>query len=316
MPFESVLDWIAIGFLVAVFSYRLITVQTARYQQQQVFMFAQRVGLPIGTERINNSLRRRLFRSSNAALLGGLAGGLVAVGVHTFLRTNGLPFTFMWSIAIPAVFVGVTTFDVALTLRDSLFGRQPDTPRMARLEAVTLADYTSPTRLRAAPVLMALAAGLGVAGVVLGAIGVIDVDSLLRGPALLILVAAAVVFGICTVMARKILQLPQPAADTLELAWDDAIKADVIRKLGLLASVMAWLAVSGIGMGILDGLDATVPTTTGNALGQAISMCGYFAILFTFSYGRSFNWFRQRLWPNFTFQPGNPEPSNSGLGQS
>ncbi|MDD0857993.1 hypothetical protein NHF46_09895 [Arthrobacter alpinus] len=315
MSFELTFTWIAFGILAVAVAVRAIIVQTTKSQQHQVFLFWQRVGLPMGSQRVNDSLRRRLHRSTNATLLGGVAGGMLAVGIYVFTHTSGLPFNFMWLVALPAVIIGATVLDVALTVRDSLFGRQPDAPRMARLEAVGLRNYMSPKRLYAAPLLLVLAAALAVTGLVLGATGAIDSGAFLRGPALPFLLAAAVVLGLCVVMARKILEQPQPAADTLELAWDDAIRADVLRKLGVLASVMAWLAVSAAGLGILDGLGATAAANMGTALGQMLSTWGYFAVILTYTHGSSLSWFRQRLWPNFTLVPAGPAPDTGGQEQ-
>src|SRR6185312_17105415 len=102
------------------------------------FTFWQRVGLPVGSEQIHRTLVGRLRRSANAALLGGLAGALAAAGWYVAAGISGLPFTFVWLVALPVILVGVTAFDVAVAVRDSLFGRAPDSPRVARAQAVTL----------------------------------------------------------------------------------------------------------------------------------------------------------------------------------
>lgn len=316
MGFDSTLNWIMFGVLAAAFIYRLAVVQTVKEQQNMVLQFWQRVGLPMGHEGINDALRRRLRRSANAAVVGALAGAGAACAVHLYTQIPWLSFTFMWAVALPAVFLGSVAFDVALTLRDSLFGQRPDAPRTARLEAVELVDYMSPLRLRTAPALLIIAAGLALAHVVLGMVGMVDPGGLLRGPAIPFFLASTLMLAFCTVTSRKILKQPQPAADTLELAWDDAVRADVFRKLGLLGSVLAWLAVTGMSIGLLGGLAPSPAANMAVVVAQSSTMVGYSIILCLFTYGSSFSWFRKRLWPNFSLQPSGPAASINGQDQS
>ncbi|MBP2414493.1 uncharacterized membrane protein YuzA (DUF378 family) [Arthrobacter stackebrandtii] len=298
MNFDTALNWTAIGLLAVAFTARLVMVQTHRHQEKMVFTFSQRVGLPVGSEQIHATLVRRLRSSANAALLGGMAGALAASGWYVAAGISGLPLTFVWLVAMPAILVGVTAFDVALAVRDSLFGRQADGLRIARLEVVGRGDYLSPVRLWTAPVLLGLAAALVVADLVLGGSLEGGAAGFVRGAVLPLLVAAAILVVLCAVVAGKILERPQRAANKLELAWDDAARADALRKLGLLASVVAWLAASGAVLSMLNGIDAARPGTTGNSVGEWVSVWGYYVIVFLYSYGGAYTWFRRRLWPN------------------
>ncbi len=60
MPFDSLITWIAWGFLAVVSAGRLVAAQTAKFLAKQVFQFWQRVGLPMGSNHVNDTLRRRL----------------------------------------------------------------------------------------------------------------------------------------------------------------------------------------------------------------------------------------------------------------
>ncbi len=303
MAFETQLTWLAVGFLVMVFVIRLIAAQTSRQQEKQLFQFWHRVGLPMGNDRVNLTLRRRLHHSDMATLFGGLAGALVAAALLFVLPDAPMSFTFIWLVAIPAILTGATAFDLAASLRDTLFGRRDGAPRMARVVAVSRADYMSPWRLRAAPLLMALTVLTIAAGMVLGLTGAIRLDGFLQGMVLPSFMVAVVVLTFSMLVGRRVLEQSQPVAEPLELAWDDAVRADVFRKMGLLAAILAWLALTSAGLGVIGGLEngslgAGEWDSMATAVGQIIGMWGYFVILFVYSFGTSHSYFRYRLWPN------------------
>lgn len=300
MTMPTTFTWIVTGLFGAMLVAGLIVGQTKRFQEKQVLTFWQRVGLPMGTEQINQAVRRRLHRSGTAAAIGGLAGFLVSLVVLLFTPNPSYSFGHTWLVVLPAVVIGMTVFDVALSLRDCLFVQRPNGPRMARLASVSTGDYMSPWRLRAAPSLLVLGIILAAAGPVLGVAGVIELQNFLGSNALVFLVLAVVVLAGCRAVVPRILLHSQPVTDTLELAWDDAIRADTFRKLGLLATIMAWLSVSAIGLAIVDGVFATRPDELTPAIWQVSAMWGYFTIPLLFGYGKSYSYFRHRLWPEFT----------------
>lgn len=300
MALDSTFNWIFICVVVFSVLVRIILEQTSRLQKKRVFQFWQRVGLPMATEQIHDSLRSRLHRSSLAALVGGIAGALVAASQIAFQEASVVTFTFSWLVVLPAIFIGLTLFDVVQTLRDTLFGSPSDGPRMARAHAVSLGDYISPWRLRTAPFLLVLALFLAATGLVLGQSRIISMGSFLKGMSLPFLLVAIIVCGICVVAARKVLEKSQPVTDALELAWDDAVRADTIRKLAQLAVLTAWLASSAIVIAILEGLQDGREPMLFIAQGQLVAMVGYSVVLMMFSYGNSYSYFRHRLWPEFT----------------
>lgn len=298
MTFESALTWLIIAVVAVVNFLTLLLSQTGRFQQKQALRFWQQVGLPMGTDKIATAVRRRLRRSAAAASAGALAGLLGSVGILLFGPTP-LSVTSFWLVVLPAVLIGMAGCDVGMALRDTLFRQQGDSPRMARAVPVSLGDYISPLRLMLAPSLLVLAVLLGAAGLALGLLGDSQ-DRVLQGAALPILLVALVVIAGTAVVATRVLRQTQAVTGALELAWDDAIRAETFRKMALLGATIAWLAVSAIALGILNGLDSAGGTAWGASLGSQIFNVGYLGIFYLFTYGTAYNYFRYRLWPELT----------------
>lgn len=298
MTFESALTWLIIAVVALVNFLTLLLSQTGRFQQKQAFRFWQQVGLPMGTDKIADAVRRRLRRSAAAASAGALAGLLGSVGILLFGPTP-LSVNSFWLVVLPAVLIGMAGCDVGMALRDTLFRQQGDSPRMARVVAVSLGDYISPLRLMLAPSLLVLAVLLGAAGLALGLLGNSQ-DRVLQGAALPILLVALVVISGTAVVATRVLRQTQAVTGALELAWDDAIRAETFRKMALLGATIAWLAVSAIALGILNGLDSAGGTAWGASLGSQIFNLGYLGIFYLFTYGTAYSYFRYRLWPELS----------------
>ena len=201
--------------------------------------------------------------------------------------------------------------DVGFSLRESLFRQGKDSPRLARSRVTSLRDYLSPWRLRLAPAFSLIAAVLCAVGMLLGLLGLIDVATFIRSPALPLLAVALLVFFVGMAAERRVLGHPQPATDTLELAWDDAFKADTFRVLRVFATIVAWLAVAAAGIGMLQGLDAITGTSWSTGVGPQLFIWGYLATLSSFSFGRAKTYFRHHLWPDLAeVNVGNTTGSN------
>lgn len=297
MFLESSVDRFAVGFAVLVAVAEFIFVHSRRYQHKQVFMFWQQVGLPMGTDQIQESLRVRLRRSHKASFYGGLTGGLVAAWQLVMTPNASLSFSFVMLTVFPAVLIGATLFDVAAMMKDAVAAPRRDVPRLARAQAVSVTDYISSWRFWSAPAITLLAVVLGVAGLVMGTVGVIDLGNLLQGAALPFLFIAVIVQVACWTALQKIMQKPQTVSSTLELAWDDAVRAHTVLKVGMLATVMAWLAFSAMGLAVLEGMGVATPGSTALIIAQTTPMLGCSGIFMVFRYGSSFNYFRHHLWP-------------------
>lgn len=305
MDFDNVLTWAIAAILGAIVAGNLVATQTRRFQEKQVLTFWQKVGLPMGTERINASVTRRLRRSSTASALGAVAGYLLSLGILLMSPTPAFSVAYIWVVALPAILIGTTIFDVALAMRDTLFTQRGGTPRMARATAVFLRDYITPWKLYTPLVLLGLAAILVAIAAALGGAGASAMDASLAGTSLPALATAVLVLLGCVFAGRKIIGQPQPVSDALELAWDDALRADTVRKTGLLATAMSWLALATAASALVVAVDVSLTSTMWFTNVQILLSWGFIAITLVFSYGSSFTWFRRRLWPALL-------PSNAG----
>lgn len=309
MDSDTVLTWIVAASMGAMMVGFLVATRTHRFQEKQMLTFWQKVGLPMGTERINASVGRRLRRSSTASALGGVAGYLVSLVFLLLSPTPAYSFAYTWVVALPALLIGTTIFDVALAMRDTLFTQRGGTPRMARAAAVSLRDYITPWKMYAPPVLLGVAAILVAIAAALDGAGASAMDASLASLSLPALVMAVLVVLACLVAVRKILARPQPVSDTLELAWDDALRADTVRKAGMLAIAISWLALAAAASGLVVAIDVSLTSTMWFTIVQILLGWGFIAINVVFTYGSSFNWFRRRLWPALL-------PSNAGTAGS
>lgn len=297
MPTDSVFLWIATGIIFVIIVGNLLAAQSKRVQRKQVFTFWQRVGLPMATDEINASVSRRLHRSATASMFGALAGALVASCILFLTPEPDFSFSYSWLVVLPAVLIGMNVFDVALALRDSLFTKRPDAPRLARAMSISPADYLSPWRVRMAPLLIILAGLVFAAALALGAMEAISLSAFWGSMALSSLAVAVLALLGAVLVSRRIVQTPQPVSDPLELAWADAIRADTFRKLHLLTASVAWLALGAGALGVTEAMDPSLAVSAGLNLGQLLISWRFLAILLMFTYGSSHSYFRYRLWP-------------------
>ncbi|MET4001677.1 MULTISPECIES: hypothetical protein [Arthrobacter] len=304
-------SWVLLGMFALLAASVAAASQFRRFRQSQMQRFWDRVGLPMGTDEINTSVARRLHRSDTAQWLGGLAGTLVAATVLLLTPTPGPIFGFSWLVVLPAFIIGMSTFDVALALRDSLFTKREDSPRMARAAAVDAADYMSPWRRATAPLLLALAVALDVTVLAMGAAGKVNGGAFLQSMALPFLVLALVVATGSKLVSQRMLQQPQPVSDPLELAWDDALRADTFRKLGQLSAGLAWLALAAAGLGLAEAIDPSHTSSLWSPYGELAISWGFIAIVMFFGYGGAYNYFRHRLWTNTAFAATTQGPAPS-----
>jgi hypothetical protein len=265
--------------------------------------FARRVDLPL-PDGSHDELAGRLTGRNLAAELGGCAG-MAAAGVAGL--AFGLPASLpapgdvaqpLWAlIAAGAVLaggaLGAGTYGANLATRR----HGTEGPRIARPTAPTLADYVDPLErygarvISVAPVLM-LAVGSALAWVT----GEVPVAAILSPVAIVAAALALVALVAGELAGRRLLDQPQVAGSTLELAWSDAIRARILRDvtttplaLGTYASFGVLLAASG--------------TIEDRALSNAaaglagLAMYGLLAMAIANAISRPQRHFRRRLWP-------------------
>jgi hypothetical protein len=293
------LTWIVIALLAVLSSYLLFRMRSATYRQRLAASFWRKVGLPMATDEMASAVSRRVGYYGSATPAGGLAG-LLGCAVALYLNPSLGSMSFIWLVLLPATMIGIAAFEVGVSLRSSLFQQDRESSRLARPRATTVSDYVSPWRLLLAPVFVLAAIVLCACGVVLGQVGVIDTGTFIGSPALVMLAVALVVFFFGLSVERRILGHRQPATDTLELAWDDAFRAETLRSLRMFETDMAWLAVAAAGRGVLLGLDAVAGTSWSLDVGDQLFVWGCLATQWIFTCGRAQTYFRYRLWPEFS----------------
>ena len=295
---ELVLSWVVIGalvlFLGAMFGYS----RTPRSQARAILSFSKQVGLTTGADEVSTVLGRFMKQRTSSMYAGSLLGLMVSA-VILALNSPLVASIFVWLIVLPAVLTGMATGAAIYSLRESLFPQRDGLARIARPSATTARDYVSPWRLRLAPIFQIVAAILCAAGLLLGAGGRIDLATFLSGPALPFFVVSLVVTLAGTLATRRILLRRQPVAESSELFWDDAVRAETLRGIQMGLTIVAWFAVSATVLGMLQAADTLSGSHWSLGLGLQPFAWGTLGISAIFAVRGARAHFRQRLWPDF-----------------
>ena len=209
MPFELSLMW-GIHALLALFTLGvLFALSRSRYRRALVYRFSHTIELPLVSDEIAAAAERRILHRTAAMMAGGLLG-ILASAVVVYLDPASASAPTIWLVTLPLTLSGMCAGAAIVALRESLFRRHPDAVRVARAITVTLHDYISPRRLRMPCALLLVAAGLCLAGSVLGLTGLIDGSTFILSAALPTLAAALVVTiaGTCD-GSRQLIRSPE-----------------------------------------------------------------------------------------------------------
>jgi len=274
-----------------------VIVSLTRNWQRRFELFAYQSDLRVSDEIITAAVIRRLRRTDLGSAVGAAVGLIVSASLVGIARPAGVS-AFLWAAILPLMLLFVTAGAVASSLTDELFSPVHRSPRVARPTAVSIRDYISPGQFWLVPVVVVAAVVLTLVGVVLSSFGVLDPARFLQGSTIWATPVAVVVTLGGFVVARLIVAQKQPASDSLELAWSDALRADTFRMLWVFESIMAWLAVVLAGIGILRALPVPIGASWA---GLILTLAGNFGILAmsrVFNYGAGRSYFRYRLWPS------------------
>jgi hypothetical protein len=163
--------------------------------------------------------------------------------------------------------------------------------RVARDRAVRVDDYISPVERNGVLAGAALAILVGVLSLVLGPA---DADV----PVGLAAAAALLAWGGFEVAARRLVDRPQTAETALQLAWDDALRSNAVRRLAGSAGAVALFALL---LAVWFETRALLPADAAEWVVLAV-LVGVVAVLaaIRFWLGRSApgRYFRDRLWPD------------------
>lgn len=232
----------------------------------------------------------RTFASDVALVTSGL---LSAALLGTPLATSSL---FVLTVFVPCLVVGSVIGAVVVSLRERLFHPAPDARRVAHVRFMRTSDYLDPAR-RLLPWALGIAAAVVVAtAAAIRASAPARVDGALVTIAVALAAVAMVVFAVVPWLERLVLAQPQPASDTLQLAWDDSLRTGTLSELRLAAALSAWFALAVALVALWQGDAPGTPT-----LATQLPTWGMIALQFVYPItGRRL---RTELYPDWLRRP-------------
>ncbi|KAF2413680.1 hypothetical protein B1729_07980 [Microbacterium sp. B35-04] len=238
------LDWVTtfnggvLAGIAAVAVIALIASRGADFGATPAYRTALRARLPFGSEAMALSVRHRTRSLLRANMWGLLATVIAASVVFAATPLSSSP-QFLWLVTLSIFLVVLTATAVVVNLRERLFHPAPTAVRVARPRALRVRDYVGRGRRLTPPVLLVAATASCAILAVTAALRPVDRVEL-------VLAYTALGFAVLTAVGgrfaeRLVLAQPQPASDTLELAWDDLFRADALSVLRMGAATAAWL---------------------------------------------------------------------------
>lgn len=235
---------VPIGFLIAT--------RKADWGDARAHETSMRARLPFCTDAVHRGVRVRL-RTITRVNMWALLGAILLMG-GLFLWTPLVSSSYaMWILTLVIVVAVVTTGSVVAQVRERLFSPTPAAPRIARATVMRTRDYLGAWR-RLTPVVLLGSGTAATAALLASAPGRTDGGHIVATAAALVLAFA--VTGATRVAEHRILDQPQPASDTLELARDDLFRADALGSLRMSAAMTSWLP---LGMAATLLLSAWLP---------------------------------------------------------
>lgn len=197
---------------------------------------AYRAGLPLGSA--EPGVRRRITLTTRVNVLTLIALAVAFVPITLALPAGSSPF-YLWIVTIAIMGAGAVT-SVATQLHERLFRPAPDAVRVARVRSLQTKDYLGRWARRLPGLLLwcSIAACIVMPVIVISRPGHV-------GFSVFAVAAAAFAFAGAVVAARwaerAVLDRPQPASNTIELAWDDLFRTDALLELRRLQATAAWI---------------------------------------------------------------------------
>lgn len=245
--------WIAIALVCFVLPATALTYGGKRNPQRaKLAKYAQQVGLPLPPELVMPVVER-LRRRQRGIMVGGIIGIIIAVLAHIMLFDNDGGASYALVIFLTAM---GTAFGGAWAIAVHKPDAHPVQPVVARIRSVTLADYlTKGERVGFWAVPVVLAGGALTGSVLLVLLP--NIAAYARGLGLGLGAAALLTWCVALFALHKVLAAPARSSSDLELAWDDAERADGLRQVANLSVALACLSqlcwLTFIGQTILFG---------------------------------------------------------------
>lgn len=278
---------------------RLVYDSRATSSERLLFQLWQKSGLAMGPNALDTApaLRAQLARRRCALEYGALVGLTVAAIVSLLVPAINAT-SFVWFVVIPATALGGIASEVAVSIKDSVFHPAQGVPRIARIRQVRLRDYVSGWLLTLTAFFAMAAAAISLWSAALVHADGKGTDSTGWISSIVALGIALLIAVVAFVSTRFVLAQPQPASGTAELAWDDAMRATLLLRLWMFASVASALACAISVQGLAKVLEAESGSVDYGAL-SAFSFVIYAVPLGLFSMMWAFSHFRKQLWSDY-----------------
>jgi len=273
-------------------------------RRRALVRFAGKVDLPLPDASLWPRIEAALTRRNVAVDLGAQIGiataavfGLV-LGVPEGLTGDTGAMLGLWGmVVVGASLAGAATGSAWAGARDARQGVPAPGSRLARPTASNATDYVAPLELWSARLMaLAPAGALAIGLVIATGVDTVAPAELLNVGTVLAAIAGPIALAVGAATERRLLDLPQKAASTFELAWSDALRAQVLRDvvnaplaIGVYACFALLMAAS---LGVGD------PTIANGLLGLVgAGVVGLVVIAVASAASRPQRYFRQRLWP-------------------
>jgi hypothetical protein len=239
--FLRAMNVVVMAAMIAVFTVLVIVGGSNTSAYARADRFSQRSRLPYGTEQTRESVVRHMRSAGRAGTIAALIGTLWASCLLLTPLATSPVFVF---VAVLPVLILTGAVSAAVSVRERLFQPAPSAPRIARARALGVADYLDPFR-RLLPWMLAPAAAVCLTAVCISVTRHPDrLDGVLVFSLLIVSIVALATFVAVPILERMVLEQPQPATDTLELAWDDAFRATTLGQLRLALAFAAWIVLA------------------------------------------------------------------------
>ncbi|MFB7890816.1 hypothetical protein ACFC1I_01265 [Microbacterium sp. NPDC056044] len=271
-----------------------------------VYRMSMRAKLPIESWDMWRSIRDRSRVLVRANMWGLLVSVILFAALLIWTPIGSSPFA-LWILTLTLVIgiLGVTSAIVGV--RERLFSPAPAAVRIARPSALRTRDYLPGWAVQL-PLWLIGAAALGCTALTIAWVdGAIAAATAAMASVALAFAALALVA--CRVAERRVLAQPQPATNTLELAWDDLFRRDALGALRMSVAMAAWPAVGVAGSALfLVALGHTAPDAA-----RVLTTFPWFGIpciqvAYTLLSGR----LPSKLYPEYLRVASEPAPASAG----
>lgn len=277
----------------------LVMSSTTRATDAAVTRFARKVDLEVA-DTLRADLRRS-FRTRNLATGG---GAITAVGaIWTTSVVTGSPdldgdFAIWW--VFFSGLLGIACGAGAVAVHEATRPYDSEAPRLARTVVPTLEDYVPAFERRGAWAVAGLPVVVLAVCAVGAAMGVLDAGALWTSGAPVLAIVCPFAVGLTELVSRRLLDRPQAAGTTLELAWSDASRARTLRDIVTVPLSLGLFATFGVTILaqdtiVIPGASQLTDAVLGLAFIGAVGSIVIIAIVGIAA--RPERHFRERLWP-------------------